>query len=419
MDGFFVFAILLLLQSFLSLRGGFRFLRLLRKSLRLPPAPYHPRAAVIIPCKGCDEDLERNAARYLAQDYPSHQVIFVVASESDPAYGFLASLIRQDRQKHESSRLDEISKIPVTNPLSSALVVAGYSNHSGEKVNNLLAGLRAVDAGVEALVFADIDAEPHPGWLRALVAPLGDPAVTVSTGFRWYLPGARFASRLRAAWDSSIATMMGEHRHNLAWGGSMAIRRADFNRLRIAEDYWQGTVSDDYALARAVREAGGTIRFEPRCLLASRNLGGFMEFLRWANRQIIITRVYHARYWKLGVASYALYALTFVWGLALILLSGSSVSRVAAAAMLSAIIALGMAKGALRSVAAREIFPSEASTLARYGACYWRLTPLVPWVMFWNFAVAGFVRRIEWRGTVYELKSKTELKVIRRGNEVL
>ena len=59
-------------------------------------------------------------------------------------------------------------------------------------------------------------------------APLANPQITVSTGFRWYLPGEGFVSRLRAAWDTSIATMMGDHDHNFAWGGSMAIRAADF-----------------------------------------------------------------------------------------------------------------------------------------------------------------------------------------------
>lgn len=402
MNGFFILAALLLLQSLLSLEGGFRFLRLVRKSLRQPVASYQPMAAVIIPCKGRDEDLERNAARYLSQDYARYQAIFVVAAESDPAYGFLASLIENSRNETCSSY--------------AALVAAGYSDHNGEKVNNLLAGLKAVDPAAEVLVFADIDAEPHSGWLRALVGPLGDPAVTVSTGFRWYLPGERFASRLRAAWDSSIATMLGEHGHNLAWGGSMAIRKPDFDRLHVADLYWQGTVSDDYALARAVREAGGTIRFEPRCLLASRNLGSLAEFLRWANRQIIITRVYHSRFWKLGVASYGLYAAAFLWGLALLLLSASAISRIAAAAILCAVIALGMAKGALRSVVAGEIFPGEAGLLRRRGGCYWRLSPLVPWVMLVNFVTAGFTRRIEWRGTVYNLKSEIELEVIRRSD---
>jgi hypothetical protein len=171
-------------------------------------------------------------------------------------------------------------------------------------------------------------------------------------------------------------------------------------------------VSDDYAMTRAVRDAGGTIRFEPRCLMASQGAVGFLDFIRWANRQIIITRVYHARYWRIGIASYGLYAVTFLWGLSLILLPGSAAGRLAATGFLGAIMSLGIAKGALRTRVAREVFGSAA--LGDYGSSYWQFTPLVPWVMLFNFMVAGFIHRIEWRGTTYELKSMTELKVIGR-----
>src|SRR5439155_13015403 len=141
-----------------------------------------------------------------------------------------------------------------------ALVAAGYSDGRGEKVNNLLRGVEAVAPQTEVLVFADADARPKADWLRSLVAPLADPGVTVSTGFRWYLPGDTFASRLRAAWDTSIATMLGDHdRSNIAWGGSMAVRAEEFRRLRVAEAYWARTASDDYAVTRAVRDAGGRI----------------------------------------------------------------------------------------------------------------------------------------------------------------
>ncbi|MGH9468932.1 MAG: glycosyltransferase [Terriglobia bacterium] len=401
---FLTLAVLLTIQSALSLRGGFTFLRLVRRSRKTPPGGYHPPSAVIVPCKGDDEDLAENAARFFNQDYPSYQIIFVVASRDDPAHWRLANLLAE-RQRPPGAGTGKAS-----------LVVAGLSDTNGEKVNNLLAGLKAVEPEVEALAFADIDARPRAGWLRSLIAPLGEPGITMSTGFRWYLPGRGFTSRLQSAWDASIATMMGEHNQNFAWGGSMAIRRADFERLQVAERYWRMTVSDDYCITRAVRDAGGGIHFEPRCLVATSGGARFGEFLRWANRQIIITRVYASRFWKLGLASYSLYAITFVWGLALIARPRSVGSvRATAAAFLIVVLALGTAKGALRSVAARELFPEEKETIGRYASCYWRLAWLVPWVMFFNFSVAGFIRRIEWRGAVYDLCSAKELRVVRRG----
>lgn len=402
MTAFLIVASLLLLQSLLSLRGGFRFLKFVRRRRSEPLGSYHPPAAVLVPCKGRDCDLEENAAKFLHQDYPGYEVIFIVASRSDPAYAFLSELVKQS------------SAAPENAARACSLVVAEPPESNGEKVNNLLAGLKALNGRGEVLVFADIDARPGARWLRTLVAPLEDASTTMSTGFRWYLPGAGFVSRLRAAWDSSIATMMGEHAHNFAWGGSMAIRRAEFERLRVADKYWQGTVSDDYAITRAVRDAGGSIRFEPRCLMATESRASFGEFMRWTNRQIIITRVYHARYWVLGVASYSLYGLVFVSGVVLIAASSIIWQRAAAVAFLAAISLLGIAKGSLRTKAAREILPAEAARWKRYGGCYWQLAPLVPWIMLFNFVFAAFARRIEWSGTVYELKSRDRLRIVRR-----
>ena len=403
LNAFLILAGLVALQSLVALRDGYRFLRFVRRSLREPPGEYAPPAAVIIPCKGIDPDFETNVSRYLSQDYPPYQVVFVVASEKDPAYAFL------------SSRLISLSAEDSGRRLKTALVVAGYSDERGEKVNNLLRGLEAVDSAAEVLVFADADARPGSDWLRSLVSPLGDPKVTVSTGFRWYLPGAGFVSQLRAAWDTSIATMLGEHRHNFAWGGSMAIRTEEFRRLQVAERHWAHTASDDYALTRAVRQARGWIRFEPRCLVASREQSSFREFLRWSNRQIILTRVYAAPLWWMGLASYLLYCGTFFLGLGLLVFSKySASSRTGIAALLLLMILLGMAKGRIRTVVARVLFPEESLSLSRYGERYWQLAPLVPWVMLWNFVTAGFTRRIEWRGTHYQLLAKDELRVLRR-----
>ena len=185
---------------------------------------------MVIPCKGVDAGFDANLDRFLNQDYPDYQVVFVVATAGDLAYQKL-------HERLEAPEASGANRKPLT-----SLVVAGVSEGRGEKVNNLLRGIEAVDQAAQVLVFADIDAAPSPDWLRSLVAPLANPQITVSTGFRWYLPGEGFVSRLRAAWDTSIATMMGDHDHNFAWGGSMAIRAADFHQLGIADRYWANTV---------------------------------------------------------------------------------------------------------------------------------------------------------------------------------
>lgn len=394
------------MQSIAALRDGYRFHRYVRGCRHRPTGEYAPPATVIIPCKGVNPGFEENLTRFLTQDYPGYQLIFVVATLQDPAHPAVTKLLEKVTKAGESSRFP----LPKT-----ALLVAGLSEVRGEKVNNLLCGLTAVDLAANVFVFADADARPGADWLRSLVAPLADKNVTVSTGFRWYLPGASFVSQLRAAWDTSVATLLGEHRHNFAWGGSMAIRAQDFKQLQIAERYWAHTVSDDYGVYRAVRDAGGWIRFEPRCLVASREDSSFLEFLHWSNRQIILTRVYAARLWKLGLAANCLYCGTLLLGLILTALPGVLIPvRLVIAASLVTVLILGFVKGHIRTVVASELFPEDQSTLTRLGSRYWQMTPLVPWIMLFNFTVAGLTRRIEWSGTRYKLKSVDEVIVLGR-----
>jgi cellulose synthase/poly-beta-1,6-N-acetylglucosamine synthase-like glycosyltransferase len=397
---FLVLGVLLLGQSAWAFADGFRFLSLVRRRRNSPRGSYAPSAAVVIPCKGVDAAFDANLDRFLNQDYPDYQVVFVVATAGDLAY----------QKLHE--RLETPVASGALRKPRTSLVVAGVSDGRGEKVNNLLRGFEAVEQAAQVLVFADIDTAPSPDWLRSLVAPLANPQITVSTGFRWYLPGEGFVSRLRAAWDTSIATMMGDHDHNFAWGGSMAIRAADFHKLGIAERYWANTVSDDYALTRAVREAGGNITFEPRCLVASREESSLREFLCWSTRQIVITRVYAAHLWKLGLATYLFYCGTLTLGLMVLAMPGATAyQRVAVAITLLTILLLGAGKGYTRSLVARELYAPEIGSRA---SCYWQLSPLVPWIMLWNFVVAGFIRRIEWRGTEYELVSRDKVRVLGR-----
>ena len=397
---FFLAGALLVLQSAWAFVDGIRFLSLVRGRRNSLRGSYTPSAAVVIPCKGVDAAFDANLDLFLNQDYPEYQVVFAVATTADLAYQNL-------RARLETAVTPGVIRKPRT-----ALVVAGASDVRGEKVNNLVRGVEAVEPAAQVLVFADIDATPSPDWLRSLVAPLANLQITVSTGFRWYLPGEGFVSRLRAAWDTSIATMMGDHDHNFAWGGSMAIRTGDFCALRIAERYWANTVSDDYALTRAVREAGGKIAFEPRCLLASREESSLREFLHWSTRQVILTRVYAARLWRLGLATYLFYCGTFTLGLVVMALPGATAyQRFAMAVTLMTVLLLGAGKGHLRYLVTRQLFPTE---IGRRGSCYWQLSPLVPWIMLGNLVAAGFTRRIEWRGTEYELVSRDKVRVVGR-----
>jgi ceramide glucosyltransferase len=423
---FWALGIGLLAQSAAALFDGFSFLRNVRLSRCRPLNDFTPPVTVIIPCKGIETDFESNVSNYLSQDYPHYQVIFTIASEDDPAYQALRTRLEnvsKNKQNEEAEAVGPRARRPCygdsknreNGGVQTALVVAGYSELRAEKVHNLLQGLEAVDARAEVLVFADIDDRPRRDWLCSLVAPLQDPKITVSTGFRWYLPGSGFVSQLRTAWDALNATVLGDHEYNFAWGGAMAVRTIDFKRLAVAERSWANAVPDDITLTRAVYDADGRIRFEPRCLVASRGEAKFGKFLSWGNRQAITNRVYWPGLWWVGAATYVYYCGTMLFGLIMLALPGISAGqRLLMAGILLATLLLVMSKGLIHRTIAKELFPEEASSLSRYGARYWQLSLLVPWVMLINYLVSTVTRRIEWRGTHYELRGRNETRVIQR-----
>jgi cellulose synthase/poly-beta-1,6-N-acetylglucosamine synthase-like glycosyltransferase len=423
---FWVLAVLLLAQSLAALFLTFGFLRYFRRSRSRPLGNFTPPVALLIPCKGLDPEFETNVERYLGQDYPHYQVIFVVASVDDPAYPVLRSCLEAASKNKMSKEVEAIGpQAPPPHPgipretqpggVRTALLVAGYSDSHSGKIHNLLEGLKSVEAGAEVLAFADSDARLKRDWLRCLVAPLQDPSVTVSTGWQWYLPGSGFTSRLRAAWDALDVRVLGEHDDTGAWGGSMAIRAADFKRLGVAERFWANSFSEDGTLTRAVRETGGRLRFEPRCVLACRGELKFGDFLRWSNRLAVIIRVYSPVVWWAEATAYASSCGTYIWGLILLALPGLSAGqRLLIAGTLLAITLLVLWKGFVHETIAKEVFPEEAPLLSRYGACYWQLSLLAPLVETFNYLRSCLTRRVEWRGTYYELKSRHETRVLRR-----
>ncbi len=400
---FYILAALLIVQGIFSLIEGARFLAYVKREMGSPNGNFTPKVTIIAPCKNLDPSLEENLAALFKQDYPDYEIIFIVASPGDPARAV-------------------IQKVMADNPARPArLVIAGKARGRSEKVNNLLAAV--ADARIDSAAYAtvDSDARVHTLWLRRLVAPLADEKVGASTGYRWYLPAdspaqpskARgFWQALLSAWNGSIATGLGPHRRNFAWGGSTAILKSNFERLKIA-DRWRHALSDDYALTSGVQAAGKHIHFVPDCLLVSRDDMGPSALFEFTTRQIIITRVYNPKLWWTGMVSHALFCSTFFGGIVLALAQTvKGHESLLIWIMLALIYALGSAKGWLRLAGAKEALPSLTSEIDRLWWMFILLWPLVAALFFYNFTRSATTREIDWRGTRYEMRSATETIVI-------
>jgi cellulose synthase/poly-beta-1,6-N-acetylglucosamine synthase-like glycosyltransferase len=382
-----VLGIVSLVAAVQSLRGSARSLREAGRATRAPrPEAERPAVTLVVPCCGDEEGLEANLEAVVDQGYPGLEVRFVVGSETDGA----VPVVEEVRARH---------------PVPSILVVAGASWGDGQKVHNLLA---ALDAGPlsEVVVFADSDGRPRPGWLARLVAELGEPGVGVASSYRFYRPEpAGFATLLRSVWNLSVLALLGDHDRNFAWGGSMALRREVFEKARVREA-WSGALSDDYALTHAVRRAGLRVAFVAECLVGSTGSVGLGEALSWVARQISITRVYWPALFRLAlvstVSSTAFLVLAPVVGGTLPL------------ALLATVLALGCASGGLRAVALARLAPQWRGDVRRFLWAYVLMAPLAGLVTFYGVTRALLSRRIEWRGTRYEMRSPNETLVLGR-----
>lgn len=363
-----------------SLLNGVRFAAYVRRETSRALPDFQPFVSVIAPTRGFEPGFEENIRPLLTQNYPAYEVLFVFDDNAD-------------------------SGVEIVERLGGRIVISGPAKGTGQNVHNLIVAVNEIDARCEVIVFVDTDARPHGDWLRQLVAPLVDETLGASTGYRWFVPeGGGIASRLRGVWNASIASALGENTaKNFCWGGSTAIRRSTFERLNVV-DHWRGTVSDDFTLTRVLKEAKLPIHFTPHCLVPSVGDCGFQELLEFTTRQIKITRVYASHLWLPLLLGSGLFTIVFFGGIVLLAATGFQ------SVFLILLILFGL--GAAKSFIRWRVIGTARSNRDLVAHVF--LWPFASLLYFYNTIVAGFSRRIKWRGITYELKSPSEAVIISR-----
>ncbi len=363
-------------------------------------AVYRPRVALIVPCKGLDPHFDANIRSLLCQDYEDYQVHFVVQDQSDPAFAELRR-IRDQLAGRSTAPRAEIS-------------VAGPSAACSQKIHNLLHAIDRLDDGIEVLAFADSDVCVRDDWLARLVRPLRKPKRGVTTGYRLFVPIRNNLATLGlSAINAGVAQMLGNSRFNHAWGGSMAVRLADFRRLGLPE-IWKHTLSDDLSLSVAVKKAGMIVTFVPACLVASYESTTWSRLYEFCRRQFLITRVYAPVTWTFGLFA-GLGSVLGLWGTAAIGVYATAVD--AEHAGFFAIIPVVFLAGQLLRVILRQ---SMMARLLKDQAHSLRAATLadVLGFWFWSLLLLGFIvssafgRTIQWRGIRYRLISANETQVL-------
>lgn len=121
---------------------------------------YRPAVSLIKPVCGLEKDLYANLSSACAQDYPDYEVIYALQNPQDPVLPILERI----RSENPPGRVR-------------ILVDPAAAGPNG-RLCNILNATR--EAKGEVLVYSDSDMLLDPGYLRAIVPPLADPAVGVS-----------------------------------------------------------------------------------------------------------------------------------------------------------------------------------------------------------------------------------------------
>jgi ceramide glucosyltransferase len=250
----------------------------------------------------------------------------------------------------------------------------------------LKAGIQAARRRTEVFAFAASGGLVSKSWLRALVAPLSEEGVGMTTGFRWYAPDPpTFWSLMRSVWNALIAGRLGAGSNEFAWAGAMAIDKQFFFEQR-APEAWTGAMREDLALSRVVRESGRRIVFAPGATVACTSRATAGQFLRQACREMAQARSYLPRLWWSALLAHVIYC-----GAMLAAIVASARGSRGAEWALVIQFGLGMLKGANRATLAKAELPPQHTWFARYSWTQTFWVPLATWVWLYVLIASAFV----------------------------
>jgi ceramide glucosyltransferase len=219
----------------------------LRRSRRPAPLADWPPASVLKPVHGLERGLEDNLRSACLQDYPRFQVVFSVQESDDPALPLLRRLQAEFGPERVSLALDATQTAP------------------NGKIRNLLGAIP--HARHEVLVISDSDVRLQPGYLRSIVAPLGEPGVGCVCTLYKAVGARRWFERmeqltLNADFIPNVAFAHVTGASSFCLGASTALTRSTLQEIGGFEGLSDYLV-EDYEMGRRILALGKRIAIVP------------------------------------------------------------------------------------------------------------------------------------------------------------
>jgi cellulose synthase/poly-beta-1,6-N-acetylglucosamine synthase-like glycosyltransferase len=373
----------------------FLFLWVKRFLALFPPRPVAsataelPRAVVVLAIRGADPSLVQCLDGLLTQDYPHYAVRIVIDNSEDPGW----KIVHRALERHRKAQV-QVSMLEERRQTCSL------------KLSALVQALQDLDNDCEAVVLIDADVIPHPTWLRDLATPLTNPRVGATTGIRWYVAdGTGWGTLVRQLWNTTASVVM--HALHIPWGGSLAFR-ADVLRSSDALDRWGHSLFEDTGFQRVIRNLGLRLRTVPAATMINRESTDLGSCYRFVRRQLLNTRLYHARWPAIflhGLAFTLAPALALgTLAVAVALGQWSTAAWLAAGLTLFVLIAGGLLRTVERRVQGDEVKALSAKTVAA--------VPLTMAVYLASLLSAALIRRVDWRGVTYEFRGPWNVRLL-------
>lgn len=241
---------------------------------------YLPRCTIILPCKGIPQDFENNIRSFIELDYKDYEVIFCVERDNDPAVPVINKLVNSDSR--------------------ASLVIAGITKSCSQKNHNMIAAIEQAD-NPDVYVFADSDIKPSKSWLNELIRPLARDDITVVSGFRWLYSSTGKIGELTNAYQNAMLYVLFTFASFVndvgLWGGSMAIKKREFEELGVKE-FWKQAVVDDNSLSRLIMKNSKKSVMVSTCITPTDDaLKTIRQSIHWFERQVMFLKAYQKPLW--------------------------------------------------------------------------------------------------------------------------
>jgi cellulose synthase/poly-beta-1,6-N-acetylglucosamine synthase-like glycosyltransferase len=365
------------------------------------PQPSSFKATIVLCLRGPDPFLIDCIRALLNQDYPHYSIQIIIDSLDDPAWAIV------ERALHDFNSVVPIKVQPLLSPRSTCSL----------KCSAILQAIDELAADCEVVAFVDADTIARPNWLSELVEPFADAQVGLTTGGRWYaLVGDRWGTLHRYVWNTF--TCMSMYLNQIPWGGTLACR-TEILRQKETIELLGKSLCEDVPLRSLTLAQGLKIQPIHSLIMINQEEISLPNFLRWAGRQLLFTRLYHPNWAKLAfdiIFTPVLFIIT--GGLFLAALQNAQWqaaygfgSGLMLYYLFSTIVPLMAIDYSIRRVAVANGTPIPAVSFRNYAKLLLTIIPIYCSGLATAIA-AIFSQHVDWRGVSYDIQSAQNIRLV-------